>query len=105
MIATTAARAQQRHLDAFRRAGATAPERAQPLAALNVPADSTFDALVAAGVVRDAGGERFYLDEVAVIAHRREEPRRALSVVLAVLLVVLLVPMAILVVAQSIRLP
>ena len=105
MLASRAAHAQQRHLDAFRQAGATAPERAQPLAALGVAADSAFERLTAAGLVRDAGGGRFYLDEVAVIARRGNEPRRAFGVALAVLLVVVLLPIAILVLAQSIRLP
>lgn len=74
--------------DAFRLAGATAPERARPLDALGVTQASAVDELARAGVlVPGPGPDTWYLSEAAVIARRdRRVPRRVL-VVLVLLLV------------------
>ena len=91
VIAASASRAEQRHLDAFRQADATAPARAQPLATLGLRRDTAFERLQTVGILREAGGGRFYLDEAALIARRRARPPRAVLVALVVLLVIGLV--------------
>jgi hypothetical protein len=83
--AAAAARERTRVLDAFRIQGATAPERARPLAELELAAnDRVMSDLVQAGVIRgvDARGnptalgdefalpKAFYLDEASSIADR-----------------------------------
>lgn len=92
--AAAAARERNRVLDAFRVQGATAPERARPLAELGLSADDrTIANLVQAGVIRgvDARGRLtvlgddfarprgFFLDENQAIADRDRgsiSPRR-----------------------------
>jgi hypothetical protein len=112
--AATAARERTRVLDAFRIQAATAPERARPLAELELAAnDRVLADLVQAGVVRgvDSRGrptalgdefalpKAFYLDEASAIAERNKasgNPRHmitigltALAAVVALLLVLL----------------
>jgi hypothetical protein len=79
--------------DAFRLAGATAPERAQSLATLGVTHASAADELARAGVlVAGPGRDTWYLSEAAVIARRDARVPRKL---LVVLVIVLLATMAI----------
>lgn len=73
MIAVHAAQQQEAErsaLDAFRLAGATAPERAQPLERLNLVHGDAITRLEERGLLRTAGRHRYYLDEAAVIARR-----------------------------------
>lgn len=88
--AAAAARAERRHLDALRVAGATAPNRAVQLEPLGLVRDEAFKRLTARGVLREAARGGIYLDEAAVIAHRdrRPAPSRGLLAVLVVLLAV-----------------
>ena len=103
-----AARSRQKVLDAFRMQGATAPERARPLAELGVPNDDkAFGKFVAAGIVRgvDSRGRptvigdavnrtvAYYLDEPAFVAQRdgksgSTQRRTALIVVLVLVALV-----------------
>ena len=103
-----AAKAHAKVLDGFRVPGATAPERARPLADLGLADDDRILAqLVKAGVVRgvDARGRptvlgddlnrtaAYYLDEAAFVAHRdarsKSDSRLAVLVVIAVVLLLL----------------
>lgn len=73
MIAVHAAQQQEAEaavLDAFRLAGATAPERAQPLARLNLVHGDAITRLEERGLLRATGRDRYYLDEAAVVARR-----------------------------------
>jgi len=81
-------------LDAFRLADATAADRAQTPARLRIEPGEAFARLVEAGIVRDAGRGRYYLDEAAVVAARVRAgrpfpPRGAILVVGLLLLAVL----------------
>ena len=91
ILAAVVAAAERRFLDAFRLAGATAPERAVRLEALGLSRDDAFDRLVAAGLLRDAGASGYYLDEAAVIARRDRKPPRGVWIALGVMLVLLLI--------------
>ena len=95
IAAAAHARRVQEVTDAFRLAGATAPERAQSLAALGLTHAAAVDELARAGVlVAGPGRETWYLSEAAVVARRDAPvPRR----MLVVLVIVLLATMAILV--------
>ena len=100
-----AAKSRQKVLDAFRMQGATAPERARPLAELGVASDDkAFGKFVAAGVIRgvDSRGRptvigdavnrtvAYYLDEPAFVAQRDRttgsSQRRAVLIMLTVLI-------------------
>ena len=86
--AAAAARAERRHVDALRVAGATAPERAVELERIGLTRDEAFKRLTARGVLREAARGGIYLDEAAVIAHRDRpsgSPRVALAVVICFL--------------------
>ena len=88
--AASSARARQRVLDAFRVAGATAPERARPLAELGLTLDSTLEACVNAGVVRRGKRDgELWLDESAYIARRDGGERKAAKAVVIVSLIAL----------------
>lgn len=63
-------------LDAFRLADATAPDRAQTPARLGIEPGEAFVRLVDAGLLRDAGRGRYWLDEAAVVASRQAAARR-----------------------------
>lgn len=106
--AAAAAAAQQRQLDAFRLAGATAPERAQRPEAMGLPRDDTFVRLAHEGVLRDAGDGRVWLDEAALIARRSagtRMSRRAKFVVIGVLLALLLLAVGALLMARGSGVP
>ena len=55
---------------ALRDAGASSAKGAQPFVARRVIEHEALRRLVAAGAVRDAGGQRYYLDMAAYRAHR-----------------------------------
>ena len=83
------ARRTQEVTDAFRLAGATAPDRARSLAELGVRHAAEADELARAGVlVRGPRGDTWYLSEAAVVARRQTGARasRWVLVVAAVLL-------------------
>ena len=87
MAAAVAALAAQQHAlqvqevtDAFRLAGATAPERARTLAELRVAHAATAESLAKAGLLRPgAAAGTWYLDEAAVVAQRQARARRGRS--------------------------
>ncbi len=117
MIAVSAAKAaaksRARVIDAFRICGATAPERARPLAQLGLASDDrALVACIASGVIRgvDPRGrpaiigyehsriEGYYLDEGAYMAERDRgggglRRSRVALVIVAILLVLLLLPL------------
>ena len=78
--------------DAFRLAGATAPERARTLAALGIAQSSEVAELARVGVlVPGPGRDSWYLSEAAVVARRAAGARtgpRALVLILLLLAVV-----------------
>ena len=76
--------------DAFRLAGATAPERARTLAALGIAQSSEVAELARVGVlVPGPGRDSWYLSEAAVVARRRAGTRLgSRSLVLIILLLV-----------------
>ena len=84
-ILAAQAQAQRRALEAFRVAGATAPERAQPLHALNIPESMALRALTNRGVVREAEPGHFWLDEKK--AAERSRAGKPLLFVIIILLV------------------
>ena len=87
LIAAHAQRVQE-VMEAFRRAGATAPERARSLAALGVAHAAEAEELARAGVlVPGAAPDTWYLSEAAVVARRRTEARSARRVLAIALLV------------------
>ena len=101
MIAVHAAQqqaAERALLDTFRLADATAPDRAQSLSRLGITHGDAFERLERAGVLRNEGRDRYYLDEAAVIARRssgsKTSPARLITVV--ALVVVMLVALAVL---------
>ena len=98
MAAAAAAQRRQRVLDAFRVAGATAPERAKPLAELGLPLDATLEACIEAGIVRLGKREgELWLDEAAWVARRDARPSRAaVRIVMAALLAVLAITLGVL---------
>lgn len=60
---------------------------ARPLAALGLAPDHTLARFTTRGVVREAAGGAYYLDEAALIAHRdRATPSRRALLVIALLL-------------------
>lgn len=91
IIAAENARRMQEVTDAFRVAGATAPERARSLEELNLAhAASGAEALARDGVLLPGRGRgTWYLSEAAVVARRRARERvpRLAVVLLAVLLI------------------
>ena len=92
IVAAAAARRQRLEhvLDGFRLAGATAPERAQPLPDLGLSPSAELDELMRAGVI-NAGRQRssWYLNEAAYVAFRDARPRRVLRVTLAIVVALL----------------
>lgn len=91
LIFAAHARRVQEITDAFRVAGATAPDRAQSLAALGIEHIADAEQLAQAGVlVPGRASGTWYLDETAVVARRRAGSRTprwvlVLLLVLAVL--------------------
>jgi len=78
MAAAAAIREENRVLGAFRVAGATAPDRAQPLTQLGVASSPAVTQLVAARILVEQRPDRWYLDERAVVAYRAPERQRVL---------------------------
>ena len=68
-------------------AGATGPSSAQPLASTRPQDRHALDWLVSAGVVREAGAGRYYLDADAYRAYRGDRRKRTLAAMGAVLFV------------------
>ncbi len=89
MIPVLAAAAEQRQLAPFRAAGATAPDRAIPLAVDDAARGAHFESLLRRGVIVQAGPGRFYLDEAALARRRPEWP--AVAAVVFVLIVFALI--------------
>jgi hypothetical protein len=86
----------RRLLEAFRVAGATAPERARTLDALGVVPDGTLADFKEAGIIRPGpGAGTWYLDEGAHAA-RTASHTRGTKVVLLVLLAILIVGLVVL---------
>lgn len=78
----------RRLLEAFRTAGATAPERARTLASLGVSPDDTFAELETARVIRPGpAAGTFYLDEVTHASRARRGRGTKLVLVTLLLLV------------------
>jgi hypothetical protein len=102
-MASAAAMARQRVLDAFRISGVTAPERARTLESLGLVRDGAFEQLVKEGIVRPStGANGFYLDESAVIAHRDRKPSRAtITVLVAIMVGMLLIALVLVAVARG----
>lgn len=87
--------------DAFRLAGATAPERARPLAALGLGHADGFEALARDGVLLPGpDGDTWYLSEAAAIA-RRDATRIARGGVAVAITGLLLVMLGAIVVLQA----
>ena len=74
----------------LRHAGATSPGAARPLEEERPLDGRALRRLLDAGVVRDAGGGRFFLDEAAYAEFRAIRRKRALTAV-AVIVVILAV--------------
>jgi hypothetical protein len=85
MAAANARRAEANLLERFRVSDATAAGRAQTLSQLGLEGSRYLDRFRSAGVICEAGGGRYYLDEVAFAAYRRqrENPRVALMLCVA----------------------
>jgi hypothetical protein len=97
IVAAQHARRVRDVMDAFRLAGATAPERARTLSALGVTHDSEVAQLEGQGIlVPGPGAGTWYLSEAAVVARRDRLPPKALRVVLAVLVGLLVVLLGVL---------
>jgi hypothetical protein len=78
VAAASARRAEADLLERFRVSDATAPGRAQTLNKLGLEGSRYLDRFQSAGVIRQAPGGQYYLDEVAFAAYRRQRwnPRR-----------------------------
>lgn len=76
-------------LDALRRAGATSAARAVPLARAGLEPSVLLEIQKLRGVVVDAGGERFYLDEAAEA--QAAAGRKMVAAVLIAAIVVMLI--------------
>lgn len=76
-------------LDALRRAGATSAAHAVPLAQAGIEPSMLLEIQTLRGVVVDAGGERFYLDEAR--AAQADAGRKAIAAVLIAAIVVVLI--------------
>lgn len=94
LIAASAAAGRARRtgavLDAFRVAGATAPERAMTLQALGLTQSPEIIALARQHVLlHDPGSDAWYLSEAAYIAQRDVKPKRAVRLLLLFILIML----------------
>ena len=101
MIAATAAAKRRRTsaiVDAFRLAGATAPERAASTEGLGLRGSRELEDLVTNGVI--VAGSRagtWYLSEAAYVEHRDARPARALRVLALVVLALTILGVALLI--------
>ena len=80
---------ERRMVSRFRAAGAVTPVRARTLEELGIPRGVILRRLRERAVIRDAGGERYYLDEPSWAAVRRSR-RRAIHVAWVIALIVIL---------------
>jgi hypothetical protein len=89
IVAAQQARRVREVMDAFRLAGATAPERARTLTALGVTHASEVAQLEGQGIlVPGPGAGTWYLSEAAVVARRDRVPGPALKLVIVALALV-----------------
>ncbi|MEO7712254.1 MAG: hypothetical protein ABIV10_04990 [Gemmatimonadaceae bacterium] len=85
-------------LDAFRLAGATAPERATSTADLGLSGSRDLDDLMTRGViVAGSRGGTWYLSEAAFVEYRDARPARAMRVLSLVLLALTILGAALLI--------
>jgi hypothetical protein len=89
VIAIMIAAARKRVLSTLRGGSATTAERARRLDDLDRMARKQLERMVAAGVIRQASPGHFYLDEPAYADWEREQRRRALFIIIAMVFVVL----------------
>ncbi|MDF1505632.1 hypothetical protein [Roseisolibacter sp. H3M3-2] len=102
IMAAARARRVQEVMDAFRLAGATAPERARTLTALGVVHDAELATLAEEGVVvQGPQPGTWYLSEPAVVARRDRRPTRAVWLVVAVLFALTAVLVGVLVATRN----
>ncbi len=102
IAAANARRAQADLLERFRVSDATAAGRAQTLNQLGLEGSRFLDRFQSAGVIREApGGGRYYLDEVAFAAYRRQgQNPRVLAAVLCLALAALILGVTMLLVQR-----
>jgi hypothetical protein len=84
-VAAAVVRRERLIVEAYRRAGAVAPERARTPEELFVHERLAFRRLVGHAVLRDAGGGRYFLDEPSWMALRGMRRRLALAMALVAL--------------------
>lgn len=85
-------------LDAFRLAGATAPERAASTESLGLSGSRELDDLVTNGViVASSQTGTWYMSEAAYVEHRDARPARALRVLALVVLALTILGVALLI--------
>lgn len=90
-IAAAHAQRVQEITDAFRVAGATAPDRARSLASLGVEGNEVIDELARAGVlVSGRASGTWYLDEAAVVARRQAGARTPRWLLLVIIILAVL---------------
>lgn len=93
-ILAAQAQAERRAFEAFRVAGATAPERAQTLQAMDVTESMALRALTNRGIVCETEPGHFWLDE-RKLAARSRAGKPALLVLAFVLLAIMLIALAV----------
>jgi hypothetical protein len=76
LAVVAAARAEADLLERFRVADATAPDRAQGLVRLGLPSAQPLARYEREGIIRQAGTDRYYLDETALAMQRRRQGSR-----------------------------
>jgi hypothetical protein len=86
--------AEHRVVRGLRNAGATAPGAARSLPATRSIDGRALERLVGAGVVREQGAGRYYLDDAAYRAYRGERRKRVLIVLGLGLFVVLVLSLS-----------
>ena len=93
-ILAAQAQAERRAFEAFRVAGATAPERAQTLQAMDITESMALRALTNRGIVCETEPGHFWLDE-RKLAARSRPAKPALLVMALVLLAIALIALAV----------
>ena len=94
VVAMAAARARRVRdvMDAFRLADATAPDRARSLDEIGITAPAEVAMLSEAGiVVQDPRSGGWWLSESAYIAHRDQQPKKAVRVLLVLITIALII--------------
>jgi hypothetical protein len=84
-----AARAEADLLERFRVADATAADRAVPLTQLGLTSSSLLNRFAQAGVIKPAGRDRYYLDEVAFATYRRRKGPVVVAMMVGILMMLL----------------